>query len=418
MNVLVALNYQREIPPFMLTELRCAAQQFDKVYYVTREFEYDNSGLLEEKNICIVQMKRRHRIRTLLELPYLLFRSEIIFEFVQGIKTGTLPKQYLRHVGKELYCTQNLYHAAMPVLATHRKSDSICVQATWFDVCAYAATKLKKKMPEIKVVSLAHAFEINPARSNFVGYSCDHFKLKRLDAVYFIADEMRKIYINALPRWIHYSSDKLKIRYLGSQKKYAPVVRDNTDAFTLCSCSGVNALKRVDLIVEALTLWKGRKIHWIHIGDGELMDEIRQRAVKSLSEKDNVEYTFMGKLENRDVQKFYAEHNVDLFLNVSSSEGLPISIMEAMSYGIPVLATDVGATSEIVCYKDENMLLPKDITPQVLCDRIATVSRWTEEKHSRLSQSSLHIWETKFNADIAAKSYYKSLREKNDQKRL
>ena len=38
----------------------------------------------------------------------------------------------------------------------------------------------------------------------------------------------------------------------------------------------------------------------------------------------------------------------DLFMNVSSSEGLPVSIMEAFSFGIPALVTAVGGNPEIV----------------------------------------------------------------------
>ena len=39
---------------------------------------------------------------------------------------------------------------------------------------------------------------------------------------------------------------------------------------------------------------------------------------------------------------------VFFFVNVSESEGIPVSIMEAASFGIPIIATDVGGTSEIV----------------------------------------------------------------------
>jgi len=54
-------------------------------------------------------------------------------------------------------------------------------------------------------------------------------------------------------------------------------------------------------------------------------------------------------LPHNDVLNYYASNPVDVFINTSSSEGLPVSIMEAMSFGIPVIATNVGGTGH--CYK-------------------------------------------------------------------
>jgi len=48
-----------------------------------------------------------------------------------------------------------------------------------------------------------------------------------------------------------------------------------------------------------------------------------------------------------------------LFINVSETEGIPVSIMEAQSAGIPVLATNVGGTSEIVD-QENGFLVPND----------------------------------------------------------
>ena len=42
------------------------------------------------------------------------------------------------------------------------------------------------------------------------------------------------------------------------------------------------------------------------------------------------------------------QQNVDLFVNLSTTEGLPVSIMEAMAHRIPAIATEVGGTPEIV----------------------------------------------------------------------
>ena len=58
-----------------------------------------------------------------------------------------------------------------------------------------------------------------------------------------------------------------------------------------------------------------------------------------------------------------------MFINVSSTEGIPVSIMEAMSFGIPVIATAVGGTPEIV-NNENGYLLSKDPSAKELAEVI------------------------------------------------
>lgn len=50
----------------------------------------------------------------------------------------------------------------------------------------------------------------------------------------------------------------------------------------------------------------------------------------------------MGYIANKDLLDWYKTNKPSIFINVSSSEGVPVSIMESMSCGIPTIATDVG----------------------------------------------------------------------------
>ena len=54
-----------------------------------------------------------------------------------------------------------------------------------------------------------------------------------------------------------------------------------------------------------------------------------------------------------------------MFVNVSESEGIPVSIMEALAAGVPVLATDVGGTSELVGENNGILLPPNPTAGQV-----------------------------------------------------
>ena len=409
MKVLVTLNYQREIPPFMLTELHYAAKEFDRVVYITRELENDNSFLIQEKNVSVQEIKKTDRLISLLKLPFLFLRKEIRHEVMQAVRHRSVPPKYVYHLGKELYCTQNLYHAAEPIVKSLiEQKEDIVVQATWFDVSAYAASRIKEKYPQAKTVSFAHSFEIDPAKSFYIGFVCDDYKLQKLDRVYFIAKEMVAIYKEALPKWINYDTDKMKVRYLGSVRYYWPIAPEkDRKSFTICTCSGMTKVKRVQIVIRTLALWQGNKIHWVHLGGGPLMEQLQQLAKETLGKKQNITYEFTGKLENIEVHKYYRDHHIDLFLNVSESEGLPVSIMEAMSYGIPAMATDVGGTKEIV--RKEEFLLPKDLTPKELIEKIEWFYALPQSKQMEYRSECRAIWENEFNAEKNATRYYKEL---------
>lgn len=117
------------------------------------------------------------------------------------------------------------------------------------------------------------------------------------------------------------------------------------DVLHLLSCSSVIPVKRVELILESLEFVKS-KVKWTHIGGGFLLESLRSR-VQCLN-MDNVHVDLLGEVPPIKVQEYYKQFPVDLFLNVSEYEGVPVSIMEALSAGIPVYASNVGGTSEIV----------------------------------------------------------------------
>lgn len=116
----------------------------------------------------------------------------------------------------------------------------------------------------------------------------------------------------------------------------------------IVTCSNIVRIKRLDLLIDALSLIDKLCVEWIHIGDGPDRKQIEAYASDKLNKADNITYNFFGGISKRDVLKYYEEHSIDLFVNCSDGEGIPVSIMEVMSYGIPVLARNVGGISEIV----------------------------------------------------------------------
>ncbi len=119
--------------------------------------------------------------------------------------------------------------------------------------------------------------------------------------------------------------------------------RSHDGIFRIVSCSYLVPVKRVSYILEVLNHLKEITIEWTHIGDGPELAQLKE-AVK----KCRYPVHLTGSINQKELVSYYQTHEVDLFINLSSSEGIPVTIMEAISYNIPVVATNVGGVSEIV----------------------------------------------------------------------
>ena len=119
------------------------------------------------------------------------------------------------------------------------------------------------------------------------------------------------------------------------------------------------------------------------VGDGPLADDLAQRA-RTLGIAERVD--FAG--SQRDTARFYAD--ADLFVLASEHEGLPMSVIEAMAAGLPVVATAVGGVPSIVA-DGVNGALVNPRSAQAAQEIAAAVARiWEDpERYSRLSRAAL-----------------------------
>lgn len=143
-------------------------------------------------------------------------------------------------------------------------------------------------------------------------------------------------------------------------------------AHRIVSCSSVNALKRVDRIADALIVlarrWPQRCIEWVHFGAGALVPELRRRLRHA---PPNLHAALAGQVDNAAVRAHYSSQPVDLFMLLSRSEGLPVSIQEALAAGVPVLASDVGGVAEAVSAGiGDGALVARDATTAQIVDAL------------------------------------------------
>lgn len=147
-------------------------------------------------------------------------------------------------------------------------------------------------------------------------------------------------------RWPKGLTSNFALNRLGVPDRGESPTRQACDgALMIVSCSNVFPVKRVHLIASLVTeLARRRKVKWHHFGGG---DFTKVSAVLE-SKVPNLDVKLWGQKDNSEVMRFYQQNQVDVFVNLSSSEGIPVSIMEAISFGIPVVATAVDGTPEVV----------------------------------------------------------------------
>lgn len=265
----------------------------------------------------------------------------------------------------------------------------------WMYEAAYVSARLKGLFPGCRFVTRCHGYDVYETRhiNGYLPYR--RFILDRADAVFPISDDAKR-YLSALYDGVY--DHKTQVARLGSVRAFEPAKAEKTEGIIIASCSNLIPVKRVTRIPEALQ--DGRlDLEWYHFGEGETRSAV-EKAAEKLPQSIGVH--LMGYTPNREVQRFYATHPVTAFLNVSESEGIPVSIMEAQSYGIPVIATDVGGTSEIVRDGVNGVLLPKDFTDQDLLRAIEAV----KENRETYSRNALVTWARMSDQGQLAREFY------------
>ena len=113
----------------------------------------------------------------------------------------------------------------------------------------------------------------------------------------------------------------------------------------------VDLVKNPRMLLKAAQLLKGEDLHFLLIGDGELLSDMR-RLAKELSIESII--TFPGHRE--DIPAILTA--MDIYVLSSLNEGFGRSIIEAQAAGLPVIATNVGGVREIIMDGETGILIP------------------------------------------------------------
>lgn len=371
---------------FVAPELPDLQEEFDVTVLVT-EWDIKQN---EKKNVPCDAIILKHKFpltEKIVSLFKLLWEKAFYQELAKIIRgrhtiIGNLKRALMYGIYAELFWSQI-------VTACDMNSNSI-FYFYWWDYKCLALTMHKKKYPDIRIVTRTHNYDLYHFREEtgrqFYKEQMDQY----LDRVFFIAEYGKKYYLD---NYDVKDCNRYIISRLGVPRQS---VNSRTDTKLLLSCSTVIPVKRVGLIVDALQLINDVDINWVHIGTGIDMPQIEEKAREKLGYKKNIHYEFMGEMDNSDVIHFYRENAVRCFITTTEIEGNPVSVQEALSFGMPIIGTSV---SDIPLMIDGNgVLLTANPEPDEISQAIQYVFECGAEQIECMQKKSLEIWNRDYDA--------------------
>ena len=151
------------------------------------------------------------------------------------------------------------------------------------------------------------------------------------------------------------------------------IPEENTNIFTndqinITIVSRLVSHKNIKKIIRAISDLNDPLIYLNIIGDGPELNQLQKISLES-NNKDNI--IFHGKLNRDDINHIFL--NSDIYIQASNYEGLPHSLLEAMSYGIPVLCTPVGECKEILGNEDRGYILDLPVSKNNIKSKISEI---------------------------------------------
>ncbi|MCI8663892.1 MAG: glycosyltransferase [Hungatella sp.] len=380
---------------FIENEIETASEYFENIVIIACEV-----GIKEDvvrklpQNVNAFKVPRGSKVKNILCGLRYLFSADEVFNSEKTECRGLIQKIFLAYFEKKS-------RAIYDYIVDKGYTDNVygkpyAIYSYWLFVTARVGLLITEGNKPVYKFTRAHRYDLyqEKNRLNYLPYR--RLFLQEYENVFPCSNHGSQYLIKAFAAF----EDHIKTAFLGT-KDYGLSRESRDGAFRIVSCSRIEPVKRIHRIIEALSLLKAdnRGIEWIHMGGGSKLEKIRKKAEAELH---GITCTFTGAVPNSKVLEIYRNSPVDLFINVSSSEGLPVSIMEAISFGIPVIATDVGGTSEIVIHGLTGFLIPSEFTNEELA---RTIKRMYENRDTLISRRACReYWEQHFQAD---RNYHK-----------
>ena len=421
--LLIMANYPYDYGDavFIKPEIPFLSKSFDKIHVINTDnssakyrknetpsnikvissemFFPNNSGKCQWLRACFISIFHPFRL-------FLIFLNE--FYFLLKRKKMTLPILKTAII----YLLNANFTAVLLKRYLLDNPEIKLIYTYWYKYETLASLICKKLFNiQIKCITRTHGGDLYEFvhKNNYQPYKI--WMDRNIDNVFFVSKAGYDYYINLFAGT---NKNKYIISNLGIENNYKININYNNNIqnrhLNVVSCSYMVKGKRINLIIEALSKINDITINWIHIGDGPEKYFLEELVISLLKNKNNITYTFKGHMDNDSIKYFYSKNYFDCFLSTTFSEGgNPVSMMEAISFGIPVIASAVGGVPEIVNH-ETGILLNPDNCIEELVNALYRFSGMTISERESLGKSCRIYWEKKYRAETQYLLFIDALR--------
>jgi glycosyltransferase involved in cell wall biosynthesis len=174
------------------------------------------------------------------------------------------------------------------------------------------------------------------------------------------------------------------------------------DIINLITVGTVSNRKGQDILIKSISKLSNinkQKIHLTIVGGGPQIEEFKSLA-EDLELKTNV--SFLGRVDSNSIPSLLQESSA--FVLISNSEGLPLSNIEALRCGLPIITSNVDGCPETVNGKNGFSISPNANDLTIVLEKLFTVDLIEMGKESR------SLFEEKFHFDFFSKKYIEMIK--------
>lgn len=375
---------------WLLDELKLTHNYYNTVYIVPDRYDKDN---IELGPNCEVKNIRKNK-SSKLDFSELFNCFKIVLSDYPSYPDKL---SYFKSFRYNLSLIKQL-HTKAKLIAKNKEwfTSGTIVYAYWADnLATTAAILIQKYEPDLKLVTRGHGFEIfeEQTLNNVIPF-------RKFQYRYF-----HKIYADSKKGYEHLNSkkefemykNKNSVAYVGTNDYGTGMF--NPNEFNIATCSVVRNVKRLHLLPEILKFIKF-DLTWHVLGNGPDLENLKKLNSELPS---NIKIIYHGQMQNSEILQFYKKNSINLLVSLSSSEGLPVSMMEAQSFGIPIMSTDVGGCNEI-CNENTGFLIDKNFNPEEVAKEILNFKN-SDKNTKQFRDNCRNYWKINFNAEVNYKKF-------------